>query len=642
MKVYNFVKGRLRESTSYLYISMFLIAIISNAIILVTPIIQRKLLDEISLGIMDFTKIVMLGTISILGVLVAIIQAVFLRGLSIRIQNGLQKELLENAVRNNMESINSRGPGAYMVSVFGDSERIADLVAINVWEVIVQAAMVIAILIIATSWSHIFPIIVIPSFFLMTITQYTFNKIYIATFKKGRERVYEINPMVLEYLENRKSVLGYSNMNAYEAKLFQLFEERDREFRKADLYSTMSGSISNAIKVVSMVCLFVSSLFEIRKGAMQVSTFFALVSYLGIVYSPLESIKQFVTRRNEFLMFYEKIRPSLKSDIRLAIPKVEELSLVSCSLNYDNKSIISNVNISVDRRIGLIGMSGEGKTTLIRILLGELQPTIGECVYGGQNVCNISRYILYSSIRYYSQDTEIYNRNLEFNIAIGKIGISQIEYEQEQQRIGKVLYEMLCEVKEKKQFPKEKEKSLILKELFNLNIMQMREKELEDKIVGILSGLEDDIVYQLGKLYVSRKYYIEEKYDMLIKQLGLGKLIGREFGQRGSQISGGEKNRIALARFMLPEYGDFFILDEPLTNVDIMTEKTCLKILKPFLKNKKGIIISHKIEIVKSLADNIVVLNNGKISETGTHEFLLKNNKLYYTLWDEYIKKASK
>ena len=98
-------------------------------------------------------------------------------------------------------------------------------------------------------------------------------------------------------------------------------------------------------------------------------------------------------------------------------------------------------------------------------------------------------------------------------------------------------------------------------------------------------------------------------------------------GERGITISGGQRQRSALARAIIIK-PKILILDDAFANVDTQTEDTILSRLSEIMKNRTTILISHRISTVKD-ADCIVVLDDGSIVETGTHEQLLEQNGIY-------------
>lgn len=103
-------------------------------------------------------------------------------------------------------------------------------------------------------------------------------------------------------------------------------------------------------------------------------------------------------------------------------------------------------------------------------------------------------------------------------------------------------------------------------------------------------------------------------------------------GETGIKLSGGEKQRISMARAILKD-SPIIILDEVTSYSDIENESKIQEALRNLLKNKTAIIIAHRLYTIKN-ADKIVVLDEGKIIEQGTHHYLMNKNGLYRHLWD--------
>jgi len=102
-------------------------------------------------------------------------------------------------------------------------------------------------------------------------------------------------------------------------------------------------------------------------------------------------------------------------------------------------------------------------------------------------------------------------------------------------------------------------------------------------------------------------------------------------GERGLTLSGGQRQRVALARALCAE-PKILILDDSLSSVDAQTEREILTRLKPILAGRTSILISHRVAAVKD-ADQILVLDEGRVAEAGTHGELLRAGGLYASLY---------
>lgn len=106
-------------------------------------------------------------------------------------------------------------------------------------------------------------------------------------------------------------------------------------------------------------------------------------------------------------------------------------------------------------------------------------------------------------------------------------------------------------------------------------------------------------------------------------------------GERGITLSGGQKQRVSIAR-ALAKNPKMLILDDCLSAVDTHTEHTILENLKQVTKGKSSLIISHRVSSAR-LANRIFVLAEGKIVESGTHDELMKDQTLYYELYQQQL-----
>jgi ABC-type multidrug transport system fused ATPase/permease subunit len=109
-------------------------------------------------------------------------------------------------------------------------------------------------------------------------------------------------------------------------------------------------------------------------------------------------------------------------------------------------------------------------------------------------------------------------------------------------------------------------------------------------------------------------------------------------GDRGVRLSGGECQRLSIARSILKN-SRILILDEAMSSLDAKSERLIQASLEPFMKNRTSIIVAHRLSAIVDV-DNIFVLDEGRMVESGRHEELMLRGGIYRMLWDQMIKKG--
>ena len=238
-----------------------------------------------------------------------------------------------------------------------------------------------------------------------------------------------------------------------------------------------------------------------------------------------------------------------------------EIIFKNIFFNYlGRKSTISGINfrISAKTTIGIVGLTGSGKSTLIKLLLRIYDTNKGTISIDGIPIKDIKLKELRKCISLVSQETYLFHGTVKENIAYGSSN----------------------------------------------------------------SSFKD--IVKASKIAEAHKF-IEQLPDCY-------KTI---VGERGQRLSGGQRQRIALARAVLKD-APILILDEATASVDNETEVLIQKSLSKITKERTTIVIAHRLSTIKN-ADNIIVMDKGKIIESGKHDFLLKNKNVYSDLWNVQV-----
>ncbi|MFB6242498.1 MAG: ABC transporter ATP-binding protein [Halobaculum sp.] len=242
-----------------------------------------------------------------------------------------------------------------------------------------------------------------------------------------------------------------------------------------------------------------------------------------------------------------------------------ELETVAGAVSYENVSFaydgaeettIDDVSLDVEpgETVGLVGPTGAGKTTLIKLLVRLYDADDGTVRLDGHDVRDLQVPSLRDHLGYVSQEPFLFGGTVRENVAYGQTDVTDDQLEAALRRAG--AWEFVS--------------------------------ELDDGVETVV-------------------------------------------GERGVKLSGGQRQRLAIARAVL-EDPSILILDEATSHVDNETEVVVQRNVAEVVDDRTTFVIAHRLSTVRD-ADRIVVLDDGAVVETGTHEELLSADGLYADLW---------
>lgn len=291
------------------------------------------------------------------------------------------------------------------------------------------------------------------------------------------------------------------------------------------------------------------------------------MAYLALAYTIIQSyirevgenIKNLLTASYDLHAVIGLLRetPQVKD-----LPNAKKLTVNEGTITFDkvsftypgkNSAAFRGLSVSIKggERVALVGHSGSGKTTFVRLVQRLYDVQKGGIYIDGQNVQQVTQASLRSNIALVPQDPILFHRSLEDNIAYAKPRAS---------------------------------------------LKEIRTAAKKAHIDNFIMSLP-------------------QQYETLV-------------GERGVKLSGGERQRVAIARAILADR-PIFILDEATSSLDSVSEKAIQDALHILTHGRTSIMIAHRLSTIQE-ADRILVFEEGKIVEEGTHEDLVKKDKGIY------------
>ena len=278
------------------------------------------------------------------------------------------------------------------------------------------------------------------------------------------------------------------------------------------------------------------------------------VASLGWISSIVQQAEASQKRINEFLIEKSEIK-NVKNGIKKVNGKIE-FKNIFFKYTDSNVQALSGISFVIKPKssLGIIGVTGSGKTTALKLITRSYNISSGEILLDDHSLNKIDLIHLRENIGVVPQDSFLFSDTIINNIRFGNEKASKKEIEK------------VCEI----------------------------------------AGIHKEILK------------FKDQYNTML-------------GERGVNLSGGQKQRVCIARALVKK-PKILIMDDCLSALDTETEEKIIKSLNEFIKDTTTIISSHRISSIQNL-DKIIVLNDGKIIQKGSHEELINENGYYKQLY---------
>ncbi|SMF54872.1 ATP-binding cassette, subfamily B [Alteromonadaceae bacterium Bs31] len=369
----------------------------------------------------------------------------------------------------------------------------------------------------------------------------------------------------VDSLMNYETVKYFTN-ETHEAELYDrdlATWENARRKNRLTLFALNGGQA--LIIASSMTGAMALAAYDVSRGNMTLGDFVLINAFMMQIFQPL-NLLGFVYREmkgsmaNIEKMFALLNRvPSIKDG-----QNADELHVTQAHIEFREVSfhyqperpILRGISFTIEphQKVAVVGSSGAGKSTMLKLLFRFYDTSEGEILIDGQNISSVSQHSLRKNIGVVPQDTVLFNTSILENIRYGRIEAS--------------------------------------------------EQEVMEAI---------------------RLAHLDEFISTLPE--GVNTLVG----ERGLKLSGGEKQRVAIARTVLKQ-PPILVFDEATSSLDSRSEKSILQALEEISVRQTSLVIAHRLSTIVN-ADKILVLDKGMIIEQGNHQQLLELGGKYAQLW---------
>lgn len=456
------------------------------------------------------------------------------------------------------------GVGEFINRLYDDTERIMNLLA-QLIKLICQSIVVVFVFVLAFSISIYLGLEIVLFALVMGLISYNFFPKIKETQKNIKKESDDYVKSVTENITGVREIKALGIKDSIEKNIFKRLNTLFSHNKKMKNYEITYYSLNNLIYFILQFGILLTCAYFVVQGKVEYSVFIMLDMYIWRVDNVVESLSDFGVNYNKVKVSLNRIDEIINNrlyedesfgNIELDAKGIIEFKGVYFKYREDEKYTLNNLNLKLEsnKKIAIVGRSGNGKSTLFNLLLRYFDVNEGCITIDGVNIKDLSE------------------KSLRNNISI----IRQSPF------------------------------------LFNLSI------------IDNFNLVKDNVSLEMVRTYCKQAYIddyimsLPKNYDTII-------------GEGGINLSGGQKQRLAIARTLMLNT-KIILFDEATSALDNESQEYIKKTIDKLVKDHTVIIVAHRLSTIMD-ADIIYVIDSGTLVGSGTHDELLKNNKIYKKLY---------
>ena len=539
------------------------------ALELVPPRIIGRIVDEIDRGTLSTDLLwMLLGGLAAVGIgnyIARFFWRYFIFGASIRLGRMLRSQLYRHFTALDQRFYKKSRVGDLMAHATNDVQAVSTTAGAGILTLVDSVTMgtfVIITMVTTISWKlTVVALLPLPIMVLLT-TRY--GKLLHSRFGVAQAAFSELNDKVQESVSGIRVLKSTGeverDVESFEALSDEVMAKNVRVAKIDALYDpTIFGIVG-----LSYILSIGYGAYLIEQGELTIGQIVSFTAYLALLTWPMLAFGWLFNIVERGRASYDRIermlavKPEIQDDpVAATTLSHSEMDIAIHSFRYDDTTVLRDVAFRIERgrTLGVVGRTGAGKTTLVRLLTREYDVRDGAIRIGGVNVRQVQKNVLLDKVAVVPQDHFLFSDTIANNIAFGRPEAST---------------EAIIEAAK-------------------------------------IAEVHEDIVR------------LPEGYGTLV-------------GERGVTLSGGQKQRISIARALMTS-ADVLILDDALSAVDAKTEESIIEHFRSGNPNQARVIVAHRLSAVEH-ADEIIVLEEGRIVQRGRHEQLVGQAGWYKETYD--------